>query len=104
MPQRRIQPDLRPDESGVFEDPSQPRERNRDDDDCLLRERGIRASVGSRHHRGLANGPREGQVRRELHDLVAAQGDDEGHGKRTHDRLERQPWTLRHHVVEQRRV
>ena len=70
-----VQPDLHPLTSVVSPNPSQPGDRNSHDHDRLVHQRGVRGSVRSRRHCGLANGPRGWPIRRELHDLVAAGGE-----------------------------
>ena len=97
-------PDLQRSASGVSQDQSQPGDRHRNDDDRVLRQRGVRGSGGCRSHGGLAHGSRGRHVRRELHDLAATGRDDAGHGAGRGDRLEGQPWSHRQHVAEQRRL
>ncbi len=81
-----------------------PETRHRNDDDRVVRQRGVRGSGGCRSHGGLAHGSRGRHVRRELHDLAATGRDDAGHGAGRADRLEGQPRSHRQHVAEQRRL
>ncbi len=98
-------PTFDPHQSSVREDPSQPGDRNRHDDDGLVRQRGVRASVGSRLHGGLARrSSRAAQfgVNFMVSSLLNEKTQDTVNA--TRGRLEGQPWPVLDHVVEQRRV